>query len=118
MVQRENAVLKIPFRRLVAFLAISVALTAVAAEVGAAPRLSAGSRGSRTFSAPPPTATAPNAGRPIERSMTQPDQPGASSGARPTSPTSAGGFFNRPGLFGGLAAGFLGAGLFGMLFGN
>jgi predicted lipid-binding transport protein (Tim44 family) len=117
MVQRGNAVLNIPFRRLIALVAISVALTAVAMEAGAAPRLSAGSRGSRTFSAPPPTATAPNAASPIERSMTQPDPLGASSGARPTS-TSAGGFFNRPGLFGGLAAGFLGAGLFGMLFGN
>jgi hypothetical protein len=41
-------------------------------------------------------------------------QPGAAS----TTPAAPGGFFNRPGLLCGLAAGFLGAGLFGMLFGN
>ena len=52
--------------------------------------------------------------------MTQPGQPGASTVARgPTTPAAQpGGFFNRPGLLGGLAAGFLGAGLFGMLSGN
>jgi predicted lipid-binding transport protein (Tim44 family) len=86
----------------------------VAVEVDAAPRFNAGSRGSRTFVAPPPTATAPNAARPIERSMTQPGQSGVSSAVRPAAP---GGFFNRTGLLGGLAAGFLGAGLFGLLFG-
>jgi predicted lipid-binding transport protein (Tim44 family) len=37
--------------------------------------------------------------------------PGATGAAK-------GGFFNRPGLLGGLAAGFLGAGLLGMLFGG
>src|SRR5260370_41117741 len=42
--------------------------------------------------------------------MTQPSAPA-------TSPA-AGGWFSRPGLFGGLAAGFLGAGLFGLLFGH
>ncbi len=77
-----------------------------------------GSRGSRTFSAPPPTSTAPNAARPFERSITQ---PGSNMGAAATTGAAAkGGFFNRPGmgLMGGLAAGFLGAGLFGMLFGG
>jgi len=102
------------FRTVVQLAAIAATLAFVAADADAAPRFNAGSRGSRTFIAPPPTATAPNAARPIERSMTQPGQPGASSAARPAGP---GGFFNRPGLLGGLAAGFLGAGLFGMLFG-
>src|SRR2546423_1031850 len=53
--------------------------------------------------------------------MTQPGQPGgagSTAAARPATPAPAGGFFNRPGLLGGLAAGFLGAGLFGMLFGH
>jgi len=78
--------------------------------------MNAGSRGSRTYSAPPPTATSPNAARPIERSMTTPNQGQA---ARPGAPAAQpGGFFGRPGLLGGLAAGFLGAGLFGMLFGH
>src|ERR671935_1089647 len=75
-----------------------------------------GSRGSQTFSAPPSTTTAPSA-RPIERSMTQPGQPGSTFGQRPmTSPV--GGFLGRPGFLGGLFAGFLGAGLLGMLFGH
>ena len=79
---------------------------------------SSGSRGSNTFNAPPATSTAPKAGAPIERSMTQPGSPGV------TSPAPSGGLFGRPGglfgggLFGGLAAGFLGAGLFGLLFGH
>jgi predicted lipid-binding transport protein (Tim44 family) len=102
------------FRPLFAFLAILATLAFVAVEADAAPRFNAGSRGSRTFSAPPATATAPKAVRPIERTMTQ---PGAATAARPAAPA-AGGFFNRPGLLGGLAAGFLGAGLFGMLFGH
>jgi predicted lipid-binding transport protein (Tim44 family) len=73
---------------------------------------SSGSRGSRTFSAPPPTSTAPNAAQPFNRTITQPGSPGLG--------TPGGGLFNRPGmgLFGGLAAGFLGAGLLGMLFGG
>jgi predicted lipid-binding transport protein (Tim44 family) len=72
-----------------------------------------GSRGSQTFSAPPSTATSPSA-RPIERSMTQPGQPGSFG----RSPSPSTGFFGRPGFMGGLFAGFLGAGLLGMLFGG
>jgi predicted lipid-binding transport protein (Tim44 family) len=66
----------------------------------------------RTFSAPPSTTTAPTAA-PIQRSMTQPSgaAPFGSASPRP-------GFFNGRGLFGGIAAGFLGAGLFGLLFGQ
>src|SRR6185312_7372466 len=73
---------------------------------------SSGSRGSRTFSAPPTTRTAPNAAQPMQRSITQ---PGVNTPA-----AAGGGFFNRPGMgmLGGLAAGFLGAGLLGMLFGG
>lgn len=75
---------------------------------------SGGSRGSRTYSAPPSTATAPNAAQPLNRTMTQ---PGAKA---PAAAPAAGGFFNRPGMgmLGGLAAGFLGAGLLGMMFGG
>jgi predicted lipid-binding transport protein (Tim44 family) len=76
--------------------------------------LSLGSRGSRTYSAPPPTSTAPSAS-PFQRSTTLPN-PGYA--PRPAYPPSTGGFFSRPGLLGGLAAGFLGAGLFGLLFGH
>lgn len=71
-----------------------------------------GSRGARTFSAPPATNTAPNAARPFDRTMSQPGRPAA--GATAT------GRSNRPGMgmLGGLAAGFLGAGLLGLLFGG
>jgi predicted lipid-binding transport protein (Tim44 family) len=72
---------------------------------------SAGSRGTRTFSAPPATPTAPTAA-PIERSITQ---PGA---AAPIGQTAIRPGLFGGGLFGGLAAGFLGAGLLGLLFGH
>src|SRR6185369_7521518 len=52
---------------------------------------------------------------PVERSMTSP----GSTAARPgVTPSPAGGLFSGRGLLGGLAAGFIGAGLFGMLFGH
>lgn len=74
-----------------------------------------GSRGSRTFAAPPTTRTAPNAAAPIERSATPATKP-TTTGLNPTGIGS--GLFSRPGLVGGLFAGFLGAGLLGMLFGH
>jgi predicted lipid-binding transport protein (Tim44 family) len=76
---------------------------------------SSGSRGARTFSAPPSTSTAPGTAQPFNRTITQPGSPGLGAPA-----TAGGGFFNSPGrsMLGGLAAGFLGAGLFGMLFGG
>jgi predicted lipid-binding transport protein (Tim44 family) len=79
---------------------------------------SSGSRGGRTFSAPPSTTTAPTAAQPFNRTMTQPGSPGMAAGA--AGAANKGGFFNRPGMgmLGGLAAGFLGAGLLGMLFGG
>jgi predicted lipid-binding transport protein (Tim44 family) len=93
-----------------------MALVANDADARAGRSGSFGSRGSQTFSAPPGTATSPSA-RPIERSMTQPGQPG-SVGQRMPQTSPSGGFFNRPGFLGGLFAGFLGAGLLGMLFGH
>ncbi|ACK51141.1 import inner membrane translocase subunit Tim44 [Methylocella silvestris BL2] len=73
-----------------------------------------GSRGSRTFSAPPSTSTAPRGASPFERSMT-PNQ----GMFRPNSGAagaSRGGLFS--GFGGGLLGGLLGAGLIGMLFGH
>jgi len=105
------------FRPLLALCALAATLLFALADADARPVRSFGSRGSQTFSAPPSTTTAPGA-RPIERSMTQPGSPGGLA-QRPAAPTSPlGGFFNRPGFLGGLFAGFLGAGLFGMLFGH
>jgi predicted lipid-binding transport protein (Tim44 family) len=109
-------------KSLIAFLAVAATLAFVAVEAMAAPRMNAGSRGNRTYTAPPATQTAPNTARPIERSMTtpRPNQPAAAPAARPTTPaTQPGGMFGRfGGVMGGLAAGFLGAGLIGMLMGN
>jgi predicted lipid-binding transport protein (Tim44 family) len=80
---------------------------------------SSGSRGSKSFSAPPSTSTAPGAAQPFNRTMSQPGSPGMA-GAPAAGAAAKGGFFNRPGMgmLGGLAAGFLGAGLLGMLFGG
>ncbi len=105
----------IRFRSIFAFAAVALALTLVSADVQArvGGGFSGGSRGMRTFSAPPATRTAPNTAAPITRSMTQPGAPSALGGA----PFARPGFFGS-GLFGGLAAGFLGAGLFGLLFGH
>src|ERR1700751_272993 len=99
-------------RWLIALGAIATAFVLVAADAQAriGGGFSGGSRGTRTFSAPPATPTAPSAA-PIQRSITQPGNvaPIGQTGMRP-------GLFGG-GLFGGLAAGFLGAGLFGLLFG-
>ncbi len=109
------------FRWVFALLAVAAALSFVISEADArAGRgFSGGSRGARTFSAPPPTQTAPNTAAPIQRSMTQPGVPTTAAPAAATSGFAgrANGFFGG-GLLGGLAMGFLGAGLFGMLFGS
>ena len=106
-------------RRVVQSIAIvlSLALPLIAAAPPADARIgggiSSGSRGARSFSAPPSTSTAPGAAQPLNRTFTQPGSPGVGT-------ATGGGFFNRPGggMLRGLAAGFLGAGLFGMLFGG
>jgi predicted lipid-binding transport protein (Tim44 family) len=74
-----------------------------------------GSRGARTWAAPPVTQTAPRPAQPIERSATPRPAPGATAGAPATAP--------RPGLFGSgfggtLMRGLLIGGLIGMLFGG
>jgi predicted lipid-binding transport protein (Tim44 family) len=104
------------FRILFAVLAVTAMVALVATDADARPRFSVGSRGTRTFSAPAPTATAPNAANPINRSMTQPGQNGIN-GAPGTQPGGLFGGFGR-GLAGGLLGGLLGAGLFGLLFGG
>jgi predicted lipid-binding transport protein (Tim44 family) len=100
-------------RWLTTFMAIAAVFVLVTADAHARAGggFSAGSRGMRTYSAPPSTPTAPSAS-PLQNSMTQ-SSPAAAAGQ--TGMRS--GFFGG-GLFGGLAAGFLGAGLFGLLFGQ
>src|SRR5437899_924855 len=46
------------FPRLLGLFAVAMMLAFVAGEVAAAPRVNMGSRGTKTFAAPPPTATA------------------------------------------------------------
>jgi predicted lipid-binding transport protein (Tim44 family) len=94
----------------------TLAISSADARVGGG--FSSGSRGSRTFSAPPSTNTAPSAAQPFNRTFSQPSSPNSQMGGGLFN--RSGGFFNRPGsgLLGGLAAGFLGAGLFGLLFGG
>jgi predicted lipid-binding transport protein (Tim44 family) len=92
-----------------------MAVSAADARVGGG--LGSGSRGSRSYSAPPSTSTAPGTAQPLNRTFSQPGSPTMGSPA-----AAGGGFFSRGGmgcgLLGGLAAGFLGAGLLGMLFGG
>jgi predicted lipid-binding transport protein (Tim44 family) len=99
-------------------LPLAVAVSEADARVGGGG--SSGSRGSRTYSAPPSTTTAPGAAQPMNRTFTQPGTPAAGNPA--AGAANKGGFFNRPGMMGGmlggLAMGFLGAGLFGMLTGG
>jgi predicted lipid-binding transport protein (Tim44 family) len=94
-----------------AVLALAALLAAdlAAARVGGGG--SFGSRGTRTYSAPPATNTAPKTAAPIEKSMTNPSAPAAGSAA-------TGGFASRFGglrglLFGGLIAAGL-ASIFGV----
>ena len=86
-----------------AFVAIAAIFILVTAEGQARPLggFSAGSRGMRTYSAPPSTATAPTAA-PIQRSMTQ----SSGAGLAPTAPSA--GLVGGRGLLGGLAAGVMG----------
>jgi len=107
------------YRVLTVFAVVAAAsgLLASGADARIGGGISAGSRGSRTFSAPPSTSTVPSTST-MQRTTAQPNfsRPGYA-------PSPSGGFFGRPGFFGGgflgsLAAGFIGAGLFGLLFGH
>ena len=69
-------------------LPLIVAVSPADARIGSG--ISSGSRGARTFSAPPSTSTAPSATQPFNRTASQPGSPGFGTGG--------GGFFNRPGM--------------------
>jgi len=74
-----------------------------------------GSRGGKTFQAPPATTTAPRTAAPIDRPGTAAQQPGVASPAGAPRPGAAttGGFAGRGGFMGGM----LGAGLIGAMLG-
>jgi predicted lipid-binding transport protein (Tim44 family) len=86
-----------------------------AAEARMGGRGSFGSRGSRTWSAPPSTNTAPGAAAPIQRSQVPNQGPAVN---RPATGAPAAAQPRRFGLGTGLMAGLFGAGLLGMLMGN
>src|SRR5260370_11247559 len=71
-----------------------IAISSADARVGGG--FGSGSRGSRTFSAPPSTTTAPGTAQPFNRTFTQPRSPGIGA------PAQGGGFFNRGGIGRGL----------------
>lgn len=112
-----------PATILTAIAALAFALAPALADARPGGGGSSGSRGSRTYSAPPPTNTAPGTTRSFDRTTTQPGQPGVGQpgAAQPApvgAPNPAGGFFSRNPMMAGLMGGLLGAGLFGLLAGH
>jgi predicted lipid-binding transport protein (Tim44 family) len=112
-------------RRSSAFLAaLMVGVLALApglAEARAGGGSSVGSRGSRTWSAPPTTNTAPYSAAPMERSLTPRSQPNyaPAPGYAPAQPNYGAAPFSRRSAFtSGLLGGLLGAGLGGLLLGH
>src|SRR5215207_8192090 len=79
----RTKMLRFRLRPLLALGAMVATLALAVTDADARPERggSFGSRGSQTYSAPPSTATSPTT-RPIERSMTQPGQPGSTVGQR------------------------------------
>src|ERR1700676_4366613 len=75
-------------------LAVPTMLIVSSADARMGGGLSSGSRGSRTFSAPPSTSTAPGTAQPFNRTFSQPGSPGMGAPAAAT----GGGFFNRGGM--------------------
>ena len=104
-------------RVLAACLAAALAFAPAVASARLGDRGSMGSRGSRTYSAPPVTNTAPGTAAPMQRSMTPQGAPAPYYQGAPVPQ-------RRPGLFGGspfmsgLMGGLLGAGIGGLLFGG
>ena len=103
-----------PSRLLVALLALTLALAPAVAMAAAGSGGSYGSRGTRTYSAPPPTRTSPYGATPMQRSLTP--QPAPSYGYG--SPGYGYGYGSRSPFMSGLLGGLIGAGIGGLLFGH
>ncbi len=98
---------------LAATAALAMALAPGVAEARAGGGSSSGSRGSKTYSAPPSTQTAPTTAQPMQRTQTAPNAAAPAGGmAGAAAPSRAGSFMT------GMAGGLLGVGLAGMLFGG
>ena len=108
---------------LTALAAAALALAPALADARPGGGASSGSRGNRTYSAPPTTNTAPGQARQMDRTMTEPSRGGAAAtqqAQRPPigQPNPAGGFFSRSPFMAGLMGGLIGVGLGGLLFGH
>jgi predicted lipid-binding transport protein (Tim44 family) len=97
-------------RLLAALAALCLVLSPMAADARLGGGHSIGSRGGRTWSAPPMTRTAPGGATPFERSLSTRPSPGYS-GAGPM-------MSGRSHFMSGLLGGLLGAGIGGLLFGH
>ena len=95
--------------------AAGLALAPSVADARAGSGSSFGSRGTRSYSAPPSTNTAPMAAQPFDRSMAPRTAPSPGMGQQPMQAGRSG--FGS-GLMGGLAGGLLGVGLGSLLMGN
>ena len=107
---------------LTALAAAALALAPALADARPGGGASSGSRGSRTYSAPPSTSTAPGQARQMDRTATEPGRaatPAQQAGRPPIGqPNPAGGFFSRSPFMAGLMGGLIGVGLGGLLFGH
>lgn len=103
-----------PLMQSLALAVVALFLTASQVDARAGRGGGFGSRGSRTWSAPPPTTTAPNQAAPIQRSTAQPGTAVNRNLQQPMGQAARPGFFSTRG---GLLGGLFGAGLFGMLLG-
>lgn len=99
--------------------ALCVALSAGTADARAGSSSSSGSRGSKTYSAPPTTSTAPTTAAPMERSAAPATQPGVQRpGTTAPAPAQQSGGFFKGGFMPALMGGLIGAGIGGLLFGG
>lgn len=120
MTPERTQTMRRPAFLLAAFAAAALALAPAIADARPGGGSSTGSRGSRTYSTPPSTSTAPGSARSMDRTMTEPSRPGATAAqpSRSFQPNPAGGFFSRSPFMAGLMGGLIGAGLGGLLFGH
>ncbi|PYD76574.1 Tim44 domain-containing protein [Novacetimonas pomaceti] len=118
---------QMPRKRIILSLSAALAVLpllvhSVPADARAGGGMSMGSRGSRTYSAPPRSATAPYGATPFQQTMTPRSSPSAPYGTATRMPYGAGAaaMMGRPRhpFLSGFAGGLLGAGLFGMMFGH
>lgn len=103
-------------RLIAAFAVLALALVPSLADARAGSGASSGSRGTRTYSAPPSTSTAPSTAQPMQRTTTPQAAPSAANPGFASSPqpqlSRGGGFMS------GIAGGLIGAGIGSMLFGG